>query len=97
MGTGNLLEDQQSYFVELRKQVKKYSRRKPEEIAAAIEKIKAALQQNPRIARYVGDSLPAQVQKAYIEMGGKPFLPQKAEAEAHQRHAHVHGQGQNGR
>jgi glyoxylase-like metal-dependent hydrolase (beta-lactamase superfamily II) len=92
MGTGEVLADQQAYFVELRKEVKKYAHRKPQEVQAAVEKIKAALQQNPQIARYVGEVLPAQVEKAYTEMGGKPFLTGRAEAEAQQRHAHAHGQ-----
>jgi len=39
----------------------------------------------------VGDFLPAQVEKVYVEMGGKPFLPKNAAAEEHQRHAHAHG------
>ncbi len=75
MGSGELLGDQQAFFVELRKQVKKQSRKSPDEVKAAVEPIKAALLQQKRIARYVGDFLPAQVEKACVEMGGKPFLP----------------------
>src|SRR5438093_7111637 len=39
IGTGNILEDQQAYFVELRKQVKKYAGKKPEEVNAAVGEI----------------------------------------------------------
>jgi cyclase len=92
MGSSDVLADQQAYFVELRKQVKKYAHRKPQEVQAAVDKIKAALQENPHIARYVGEFLPAQIEKAYTEMGGQPFLPKQAEAEVQQRHAHAHGQ-----
>jgi cyclase len=88
---GDLLNDQQTYFIELRKQVKRYSRKKPEQVKAAVPEIKAALQKNSRIARYVGDSLSAQVEKVYIEMGGKPFLEKKTAADNRGHHASAHG------
>jgi hypothetical protein len=91
MGGPELLEDQQAFFVELRKQVKKYSRKKPDEVKSAVPEIKTALQKQPRIARYVGDSLMGQVEKAYVEMGGKPFTPKAAALEEHHAHAHAHG------
>jgi hypothetical protein len=43
------------------------------------------------IARYVGDSFPAQVEKIYIEMGGKPFQPKTVHIDARQLHARAHG------
>jgi len=43
------------------------------------------------IARYVGDFFPAQVEKIYVEMGGKPFQPKTAALQERQRHAHSHG------
>jgi len=79
LSTGDLLSDQQAYFIELRKHVKRYARKKPEQVKAAIDEIKAALQKNNRIARYVGDFLSAQVEKVYVEIGGKPFLEKKAD------------------
>jgi glyoxylase-like metal-dependent hydrolase (beta-lactamase superfamily II) len=91
MGTGDLLGDQQAFFVELRNQVKKHASKKPEEVKAAVGEIKAALQKQERIARYVGDSLTAQVEKAYIEMGGKPFTPIGAALERVRQHAQAHG------
>src|SRR5436190_5405555 len=92
MGGPEMLEDQQTYFVELRKQVKKYARKRPDEVKAAIPEIKAALQKQPRIARYVGDSLTGQVEKVYTEMGGKPFTPKAATLDERKEHAHAHGQ-----
>src|SRR5262245_427892 len=92
VGTGALLEDQQAFFVELTKQVKRLARKKPEEVKAAVESIRSELQGNPRIARYVGESLAAQIEKVYVERGGKPFLPAKAAADDHKQHAHAHGQ-----
>ena len=47
MGNGDVLTDQKNYFIELRRQVKKFARRKPEQLKAAIDQIKAALLQQP--------------------------------------------------
>jgi len=90
-GGAEVLEDQQAFFVELRKQVKKYARKKPEVVKAAVPEIKAALEKQPRLARYVGDFLAAQVEKVYTEMGGKPFTPKAAAQDEHKAHAHAHG------
>jgi hypothetical protein len=59
---------------------------------AEVDDIKAALQKPERIKRYVGESLPAQVEKAWVEMGGKPFLSKQAHRQDEERHAHAHGQ-----
>src|SRR5690242_5453603 len=75
IGTGQILLDQQAYFVELRKQVKPHARKKPEELKALVDSIKAAVLKDKSIARFVGDSFPSQVEKVYVEMGGKPFQP----------------------
>jgi hypothetical protein len=93
MGTAAVLEDQQGFFVELRKEVKKYASKKPEEVKAAVDNIKAELLKQERIARYVGDFFAAQVEKAYVEMGGKPFQPKTAVLDQEQQHAHAHGAG----
>jgi hypothetical protein len=92
MGGSEILEDQQSFFVELRKQVKKHARKKPDEVKAAVPEIKTALEKQPRIARYVGESLSAQVEKVYVEMGGKPWMPKAAALDERHEHAHAHGQ-----
>jgi glyoxylase-like metal-dependent hydrolase (beta-lactamase superfamily II) len=90
-GTDQVLADQQAFFVELRKQVKKYRRKSPEVVKNAVEEIRTALLSDPQISRYVGDFLSAQVEKAYVEMGGKPFLAKTAEVDVEQHHASAHG------
>jgi glyoxylase-like metal-dependent hydrolase (beta-lactamase superfamily II) len=92
MGTAQVLEDQQAYFVELRKQVKKFARKKPDEVKAAVDEIKTALLKQEQIARYVGNSLPSQVEKVYVEMGGKPFPQKSVRINAQQLHAEAHGE-----
>jgi len=92
VGTGQLLDDQQAYFMELTKIAKRYVRKKPEELKVAVELIRLELLVNDRLARYVGDLFPAQLEKAYVEQGGKPFLPAKTAADYHDRHADDHGQ-----
>jgi len=91
IGTGQVLADQYAFFVELRDQVKKYRRKKPDVVKSSVEQIRGALIENPQIARYVGDFLPAQVGKVYVEMGGKPFQTKTAEFEAEMHHASAHG------
>jgi len=94
IGTGTVLDDQQNYFIELRKQVKQRvdAPKSAEQMRTEVDAIKAALQKQERIKRYVGDFLPAQVEKAWVEMGGKPFLPKQARRQDEERHAHAHGQ-----
>src|SRR5437870_2865289 len=91
MGSAQVLEDQRTFFVELRKEVKKYAVRKPEEVKAAVDDIKAALLKQKSMARYVGDFFPSQVEQVYVEMGGKPFLPKTAAVDGRKQHAHDHG------
>ncbi|MBI3415300.1 MAG: MBL fold metallo-hydrolase [Verrucomicrobia bacterium] len=73
IGTSTVLDDQQVYFTELRKQVKLHLAKTPEAMRDAVDGIKATLQKQEQIARYVGDGLGAQVEKVYVEMGGKAF------------------------
>jgi hypothetical protein len=42
-------------------------------VEAAVPTIMATLKKNERIARYVGNFLLAQVEKAFIEQGSRPF------------------------
>src|SRR5436190_6301428 len=91
IGTGQVLEEQQDYFVELRKQVKKIASKKPDEVKAAVEEIKTALLKEKAIARYVGDFFSGQVEKVYVEMGGQPFQANKIVIDAHKLHARAHG------
>lgn len=73
MGGPELLDDQQAYFRALQDEVKKFAGKEPAEIEAAVPAIMAALKKNERIARYAGNFLPAQVEKAFVEQGGKPW------------------------
>jgi very-short-patch-repair endonuclease len=91
IGTGELLDEQREYFVELRKLVKKHARKSPAEMKAAVDGIKAALLQQPRIAKFVGDFFTAQVEKVYVEMGGKAFQSKQAVDEHPTQHAQAHG------
>ena len=88
---GTVSDNQLAYFEALRAEVKKYARKPPEEMKAAVDGIKKSLQANERTARYVGDGLASQVEKVYLEMGGKPFGNKQAAAEEHWRHAESHG------
>jgi len=80
-GGPELLDDQQAYFIALQAEVKHFSGKEPAEVEAAVPSIMAALKKNERIARYAGNFLPAQVEKAFIEQGGKawpkPTIPKK--------------------
>ena len=93
-GTADMLADQQMFFQQLRKQVDALltARKAPEEIRSSIEQIGAALKANKQIERYVGVSLPGQVEKVYTELSGKK-LPgaQRVSIDARRRHAHQHG------
>ena len=91
IGAGEVLDDQLAYFEALREEVKKYAHLKSDEVKVAVDKIKADLQRNERIARYVGNGLAGQVEKVYVEMGGKPFVNKQAAADEHWRHAAAHG------
>ena len=73
LGGPELLEDQQAYFIALKDEVKKFAGKEPAEVEAAVPSIMAALKKNDRISRYVGNFLLAQVEKAFVEQGGKPF------------------------
>ena len=92
-GRVSVIEDQAAFFTELRKEVReRFSKgATPEAMKAAVEGIKDSLQKNQRIARYVGDSLPGQVEKVYREMGGKAFLTPQAWWDQEDRHAAAHG------
>jgi glyoxylase-like metal-dependent hydrolase (beta-lactamase superfamily II) len=90
-GDGKLLDDQQAFFIALRHEVRKHLRRDAKEMPAAVNEIRTVLTKNPKIARFVGDFLSAQVEKVRVEMGGQTFLPKKAAEDAHQQHAHAHG------
>jgi glyoxylase-like metal-dependent hydrolase (beta-lactamase superfamily II) len=82
MANGSLLEDQQTFFVELRKEVKRLvdAGKSPEEVKAAVDQIGDTLKKNRRIERFAGSFMAGQVEKVYREMGGKPFPTTEANA-----------------
>jgi cyclase len=94
IGAGTVLDDQQNYIIALRKEVKQRvdAPKSAEQMRTEVDGIKVALQRQERIKRYVGEFLPAQVEKAWVEMGGKPFLSKQARRQHEERHAHAHGQ-----
>lgn len=78
MGGAEMLEDQQTYFTELRKEVKKIADQSRDTVKGLVEGIRGRLRKNDRIAKYIGDLFPSQVEKVYVEMGGQPFLADAA-------------------
>jgi glyoxylase-like metal-dependent hydrolase (beta-lactamase superfamily II) len=90
-GGGGVLDDQQAFFLELRKQVKNMRTRSRRKRKPRWTPIKTDLQKNERIARYVGSGLAGQVEKVYVELGGKPIANKQAAADEHWRHAEAHG------
>ncbi len=93
MGGPEVLEDQQKFFVELRSEVKRLvaAKKSSAEVKASVDTIKETIRKNEHTARYIGDSFTAQVEKAYVELGGQPFVSKQAAIEEHWRHADEHG------
>lgn len=85
MGGPEMLADQQTYFAELRKQVKKIANLSADAVKGLIPDIRNRLKKNDRIARYIGDFFPAQVEKVYVELGGQPFIAENAADQHFQR------------
>jgi glyoxylase-like metal-dependent hydrolase (beta-lactamase superfamily II) len=73
-GGGELIEEQQNFFIQVRDEAKKLVGKPSERMSAAVEEIKQRLKQNEKIARYIGGGFSAQMEKALVEAGGKPFL-----------------------
>ena len=62
-----------------------------------MDKLKAELAANARIARYVGSGFASQVAKVYNELTGQSFPDKAAENEAQRRHlARHHGEDGHG-
>jgi cyclase len=92
-GDGTVLEDQQLFFKELLANAKKLKRsgKSAQKLKDSVDGIRDQMKKNTRIARYVGDGLPAQLEKAYVELGGKPFLAKEVQAKEQEKHMHDHG------
>ncbi|MFN3651923.1 MAG: MBL fold metallo-hydrolase [Armatimonadota bacterium] len=89
---GSLLEDQRQFFLELYRHGRRLhsTTKSPREAQEQVERIKAEIRKKPRIAKYVGDSFAAQVEKVYIELGGTPFPPKTLARRARETHARDH-------
>jgi cyclase len=74
-GEATLLDDQQRFFKTLREQVGKAvsAKKTPKEVSASVEAIRGEITSDPRIARYAGSSLGAQVQKVWEELTGQKW------------------------
>ena len=89
MGDASVLDNQQEFFRELLSHAKKLATEADPK--SAVEKIRAEMQKNQRIARYIGGGFPSQLEKAHIELGGKAFLSQSTRAAEEQKHLLAHG------
>jgi len=89
-----LLEDQQTFFAQLRERVGALvqAKKSPREIYQSLDRIRAELVAQARIARYVSpDGLPSQVEKVCQEMTGQGFPDDvKAAQAARLQHRHAH-------
>jgi cyclase len=93
-GVEIVLAEQQRFFSSLRDRIGKLVKAKKTgaQIRDAVTQIKDELKSDKSIERYVGQSLPAQVEKVYTEMTGQKFpAQQKAANKAKHLHAHAHG------
>jgi glyoxylase-like metal-dependent hydrolase (beta-lactamase superfamily II) len=90
-GDASVLDNQQEFFKELLAAAKPLTTESPAEIKGSVDEIRNRLKQNERIARYVGDGFPAQLEKAVVELGGKKFLAQSVRDAEEQKHIQAHG------
>ena len=76
-------KNQQRYFKSILTEVKKLkdAGKTAAEVQAAADTIKETLRKDDRIAIYIGQFFPMQVEKAWTEMGGAAF-PAKKQAQA---------------
>jgi glyoxylase-like metal-dependent hydrolase (beta-lactamase superfamily II) len=99
-GTAAVIEDQQAFFRAMQELVERRLAPLPAEVARkAVEPLRAELQRNARIARYVHsgksggwDPFPSQVEKVYEELTGKTLAETwERGRRASLEHARAHG------
>ncbi len=75
MGGPEILDNQIAFIRTLRAEVKKLTDagKTSVEAKAAVDTVKAVIQRDERIANYVGGMFTSQVEKVFVEFGGKPF------------------------
>ncbi|MSU35759.1 MAG: MBL fold metallo-hydrolase [Pedosphaera sp.] len=82
MGGPEVLDNQIAYLKALRSEVQKLfsAGKSPAEVKAALDTIKSTIQRQESLATYLGGGFESQVEKIYVEMGGKPFQSSAAPA-----------------
>ena len=93
-GVDAVLNDQQQFFHALRRSVGRLVRakKKARDIHNSLEKIKAEIASSSKIARYIGEFFPQQVEKVYTEMTGEKFsISVDLRHDARKWHAKSHG------
>lgn len=75
MGGPEILENQQAYFIALRREVQKLvdAKKTPAEVKAAAPEIVAEIKKDARAARYVQPNPLGHIEKVYVELGGQPL------------------------
>jgi hypothetical protein len=93
IGDATMLQDQQDFFRALLAHAKKLNDTKAtkEQITSQLDAIKEEMKKNSRIARYVGDGLRSQLDKALVELGGSGFLTHAEREDETHHHQHAHG------
>ena len=90
LADGAVLEDQKSFFATLHRLVReeRSAGRSAAELQERIEALRERVTSDERIARYVGDGFPAQIEKVWVEQGGEAFSvsPLAAHRLAHEGH-----------
>jgi glyoxylase-like metal-dependent hydrolase (beta-lactamase superfamily II) len=92
-GSGEMVENQQRFFRTLWDRVEStMAKAPPEEARGLVQKVRAELESDPRIARYVGSGFPAQAEKVYLEITGRKFVALPgASLQARALHVRAHG------
>lgn len=89
-----MLGQQQKFFQTLREKVGAMVKAKKtaQQIRDSAKQLGEEIKTDKAVARYVGGSIAAQVEKVYTEMTGNKFpAAQKAATDARRLHAHAHG------
>jgi glyoxylase-like metal-dependent hydrolase (beta-lactamase superfamily II) len=84
MGGPEVLEQQLAFFRALRVEVRTLveAHKSAPEVKAAVESLRATLRQKAGLAPYLGSMFANQVEKVFVEMGGKPFETAAAAAKS---------------
>lgn len=94
LGDPSVLADQKEFFETLHRLVaaEREAGRSAAEVQERVDVLREEVVGNPRIERYVGDGLAAQIEKVWTEQGGEPFPDPQLEAHRHE-HRRQHRAG----